>query len=273
MNLPRMGQGTWKLGDDPRRFRREVESIRLGIENGLTLIDTAEMYGEGKSEVLVGEAIKAYERKELFIISKAYPFNAGEKLYDALQRSLYRLGTDYLDLYLLHWRGRIPLSETIYHMERLVEGGLIKHWGVSNFDTEDMKELLSLEGGENCKVNQVLYNLASRGIEHSLLPYLKENNIEAMAYCPITPDKELFNGIKDNKIVQDISKKHNISIPQLLLAFINHRGDMTPIPRTSNPEHNIENAEMLEFNLPTEDYNKLDEEFPAPDHKTQLHIV
>lgn len=273
MNTFKMGQGTWKLGDNSETFDKEVESIRMGIENGLSLIDTAEMYGDGNSEILVGEAIKPYNREDLFIVSKVYPHNAGSNIYNSVENSLKRLDTDYLDLYLLHWRGNIPLEETVKHMEKLVEKGIIKNWGVSNFDTKDMKELLSLKNGDNCKVNQVLYNLASRGIEYSLLPYLKENNIEVMAYCPITPDRRLFNRIKNNEIVKRIAKKHNISIPQLLLAFINYRGDMIPIPRTSNPKHNIENAKMLKFELPLEDYRKLDNEFPAPDYKTPLHIV
>lgn len=273
MNLPRMGQGTWKLGEDPRTFKKEVESIRKGIDKGLKLIDTAEMYGEGRSEILVGEAIKAYMREDLFIVSKVYPFNAGERIYEALNNSLHRLGTDYLDLYLLHWRGSIPLSETVYHMERLVEEGLIRNWGVSNFDTDDMKELLSIRKGKNCRVNQVLYNLSSRGIEYSLLPYLKENNIQVMGYCPISPDRELFNSLRNNRQVIDIAEKHNISIPQLLLAFINYRGDIIPIPRTSNPDHSLDNAKMLEWDLPEEDYKRLDKEFPAPDYKTPLHIV
>lgn len=273
MNLPKIGQGTWKLGEDPRTFKQEVESIRTGIDNGLKLIDTAEMYGEGRSEILVGEAIKAYMREDLFIVSKVYPFNAGDKIYDALKNSLHRLGTDYLDLYLLHWRGNIPLSETVYHMERLVEEGFIKNWGVSNFDTDDMKELLSIRKGENCKVNQVLYNLSSRGIEYSLLPYLKENNIKVMGYCPISPDKELFNKLKNDELVLDIAEKHNISVPQLLLAFVNYRKDIIPIPRTSNPKHSFENAEILEWDLPDKDYDKLNEKFPAPNHKTSLHIV
>lgn len=269
----KMGQGTWKLGDNREIFNKEVKSIRVGIENGLSLIDTAEMYGDGNSEILVGEAIKPYKREDLFIVSKVYPFNAGDNIYNSVKNSLKRLQTDYLDLYLLHWKGNIPLEETVEHMEKLVESGIIKNWGVSNFDTNDMKELLSLEKGANCKVNQVLYNLASRGIEYSLLPYLKENNIEVMGYCPITADKRSFNRIKNNEIVNSIAKKHNISIPQLLLSFINYRGDMIPIPRTSNSKHNIQNAKMLNFKLPLEDYKKLDNEFPAPDYKTPLHIV
>ncbi len=269
----KMGQGTWKLGDNRETFGKEIESIRLGIENGLSLIDTAEMYGDGNSEILVGKAIKPYKREDLFIVSKVYPFNSGENIYNSVANSLKRLQTDYLDLYLIHWKGSIPLGETVDHMEKLVEKGIIRNWGVSNFDTSDMKELLALENGANCKVNQVLYNLASRGIEYSLLPYLKKNNIEVMAYCPISPDRRLFNRIKYNEIVNSIAEKYNISIPQLLLAFINYRGDMIPIPRTSNPKHNIENAKMLKFELAMEDYKKLDNEFPAPDYKTPLHIV
>lgn len=273
MKMPKMGQGTWKLGDNPQSYDREIESVRLGIENGLSLIDTAEMYGDGRSEILIGKAIKPYKREDLFIVSKVYPFNAGENIYNSLNNSLARLGLDYLDLYLLHWRGNIALSETVYHMERLVEMGLIKNWGVSNFDTEDMQELLSIEKGENCKVNQVLYNLTSRGIEYSLVPYLKENKIEIMGYCPIYPDKVLYNKLIKNKLLIEIAKKHAISIPQLLLAFINYRQDIIPIPRTANPKHSLANAKMLKWQLPKEDYDNLDREFPVPNYKTPLHIV
>lgn len=273
MKLPRMGQGTWKLGDFSKNRNQEIESIRTGIENGLYLIDTAEMYGEGRSEKIVGEAIKPYDRKNLYIVSKVYPFNAGKDIYNSLEKSLLRLGTDYLDLYLLHWRGSIPLSETIYHMENMVSKGLIKAWGVSNFDTGDMKDLLNEKNGENCAVNQVLYNLGSRGIEYSLIPFLKENNIDIMAYCPIVPDNRMYNNIAKNEMVKEISKRNNISIPQLLLSFILFRNDIIPIPRSSNQKHNLENAKMLNFNLLKDDYDLLNKEFPAPDHETYLHIV
>lgn len=273
MNLGKMGLGSWKLGDRPDKNVREIESLRIGIEAGIRLIDTAEMYGEGRSELLVGQAIKPYKRKDLFLVSKVYPFNAGDKIYRSIENSLERLGTDYLDLYLLHWRGNIPLEETVYHMEKLVDQGLIKYWGVSNFDTEDMKELLAIDQGKNCKVNQVLYNLASRGIEYSLLPYLKENGVEVMGYCPIYPDQKSYASLSDNRVLKKIAGKHGLSIPQLLLAFIMYRKDIIPIPRTSNPLHSRDNAKILSWKLPREDYEILSREFPAPDYKTQLHIV
>ncbi|ETA81870.1 aldo/keto reductase [Youngiibacter fragilis 232.1] len=161
--MPRLGQGTWYMGEDKNKRADEIASLRLGIELGMTLIDTAEMYGEGLSEELIGEAIKDINRENLFIVSKVYPHNAGRRnIFNSCKKSLAKLGTDYLDMYLLHWRGRVPLSETVACMEELKKEGLIRNWGVSNFDTDDMEELLSVPLGKNCRVNQVLNKIATR---------------------------------------------------------------------------------------------------------------
>ncbi|MBW7455566.1 aldo/keto reductase, partial [Paenibacillus sepulcri] len=183
--LPKLGQGTWHMGDQPSRRKEEIRSLRLGVELGMKMIDTAEMYGDGRSESLIGEAIQGI-REQVFLVSKVYPHHAGLKhIARSCDNSLKRLGTDSLDFYLLHWRGNVPLGETIEGMERLKEAGKIRRWGVSNLDTRDMKELLSLENGTECAVNQVLYHLGSRGIEFDLLPHAQNNGIPVMAYCPL----------------------------------------------------------------------------------------
>lgn len=170
--MDRLGQGTWYFGENRKLYEAEIESIRYGIQNGVTLIDTAEMYGDGKSESLIGEAIKDFDRSRLYIVSKILPWNAGyDDFFISLSNSLKRLNTSYLDMYLLHWRGEIPLEETIRCMEEAKRQGLIKDWGVSNFDIDDMQELLSLKDGYNCRVDQCLYHLGSRGVEYSLIPF------------------------------------------------------------------------------------------------------
>jgi diketogulonate reductase-like aldo/keto reductase len=173
--MPKLGQGTWYMGEKRTLWKQEIEALRQGIDLGMTLLDTAEMYGEGLSEELVGEAIHGYARTNLFLVSKVYPHNAGrKKIFDSCNASLKRLGVDYLDGYLLHWRGNIPLSETVECMNELVTQGKVRNWGVSNFDTKDMKELLSINGGNKCAFNQVLYHLNSRGTEYDLQPWLRE---------------------------------------------------------------------------------------------------
>ena len=172
--MPKLGQGTWFLGEDKSKEQDEIKSIKIGIENNMTLIDTAEMYGEGLAEELVGKAIKGYDREKLFLVSKVYPHNAGRRnIFRSCENTLKRMGVEYLDLYLLHWRGAVPLSETVECMEELVKKGKIKRWGVSNFDIDDMKELMTVKDGDKCVVNQVLYHLGSRGIEYSLYPWMK----------------------------------------------------------------------------------------------------
>lgn len=269
-----LGQGTWKLGDDPSKQEQEIEALRTGIEKGITLVDTAEMYGEGKSERLVGEAIKPYNREELFIVSKVYPHNASKKnMYASCEKTLERLGVDQLDLYLLHWPGSVPLQETVDCFEELKHQGKIKAWGVSNFDLEDMQELLSLENGENCQTNQVLYHLGSRGIEVALTDYLKEKNIPIMAYCPIIgQEPDIKEKIHNNDTVNQIANKLDISVIQLLLAWVMHQENMIAIPKAGSKDHVLQNSEVLDAELSKEDLTALDKAFPAPKSRVPLRI-
>ena len=222
--MPKLGMGTWCLGDHQSEKNKEIDALRAGMDAGIQMIDTAEMYGEGRAEELVGEAVKGYKREDLFLVSKVYPHNAGKKkIYQSVERSLKRLGTDYLDLYLLHWRGSVPLSETVECMEDLVRKGRIRNWGVSNFDTDDMEELIQVDSGENCVINQVLYHLGSRGIEYDLLPWLKEHEIPVMAYCPLAQAGSLRRDMTENAVLKKIASQYGITVIQLLIAFVMHQ--------------------------------------------------
>lgn len=269
-----LGQGTWRLGEDQSQHNQEVDAIRTGIEKGLTLIDTAEMYGEGKSEQLVGEAIKPYNRDDLFLVSKVYPHNAGEqKIFDACDGTLRRLGIEYLDMYLLHWPGSVPLQETVDCFEDLKRQGKIRNWGVSNFDLEDMQNLLSLRNGENCQTNQVLYHMASRGIEVVLRDYLRENNIPIMAYCPIIgQEPELKDKVYHSPTVKQIADTHGISIIQLLLAFVMQQDNTIAIPKAGSADHVSQNVDVFDIQLSEEELALLDEAFPAPEKRIPLRV-
>lgn len=272
--MPKLGQGTWFLGEDKSKEQDEIKSIKIGIENNMTLIDTAEMYGEGLAEELVGKAIKGYDREKLFLVSKVYPHNAGRrKIFRSCENTLKRMGVEYLDLYLLHWRGAVPLSETVECMEELVKKGKIKRWGVSNFDIDDMKELMTVKDGDKCVVNQVLYHLGSRGIEYSLYPWMKEHNILVMAYCPMAQGASLKHELMINKELIKIAEKYDLSIPELLLAFILQKDNIIAIPRTSNPQHALRNAKVADVKIDEGDLEIMDREFPAPDRKVYLDIV
>ncbi len=269
-----VGQGTWYLGESPSAFRRECQALRAGIEAGMNLIDTAEMYGEGAAERLVGQAIEPYDRETLFLVSKVYPFHAGrDSIFRCCEDSLKRMHTDYLDLYLLHWRGNIPFSETVECMETLKRRGLIRAWGVSNLDTVDMKELYSVPNGSDCAVNQVLYHLGSRGIEYDLMPWLKQHNIPIMAYCPLAQAGLLRRGLFSSPTVHHIAEKHGVSVSQVLLAFLLAQEDVLPIPRSSRETHTLENAAAMELSLHEDELNILNRAFPAPRRKMPLDIV
>ncbi len=272
--LPSFGMGTWYLGENPYAREAELDALRTGLEEGVTLIDTAEMYGGGQSEELIGEAIKGMNRDNLYLVSKVLPSNAGAgRLEKSLDASLKRLGTDYLDMYLYHWRGSYPLSETVSMLEEMVKKGKIKRWGVSNFDTDDMQELLAVPGGTNCCVNQVLYHLGSRGIEYELLPYLKKKGIAVMAYCPLAQGGDLRRQLLDSQVLQEIANKYGITIMQLLLIFVLHDDNVCAIPRSANAEHIKQNFEASGMKLIEDDYRMISDAFPAPDHKTYLDIV
>lgn len=273
MDLPRMGQGTWHMGDDPDKRAAEIEALHTGIRLGLAMIDTAEMYGEGRSESLVGEAIRPLPRESLYIVSKVYPHNAGkDRIFRSAENSLKRLQTNYLDLYLLHWRGSVPLGETVDCMEQLVKAGLIRRWGVSNFDTPDMQELLSLPQGENCAVNQVLYHLGSRGIEYSLLPLLRAHHIPVMAYCPLAQQSLLRPELYRSRAVLEVARRRGLTAAQVLLGFILRNPLLHPIPKAGSAAHAAQNAAMLRTPLEPEDISLLTDSFPAPGYKTPLDV-
>lgn len=274
MKMPRFGMGTWYLGEQKSKEKDEVEALRAGLDEGIQLIDTAEMYGHGLSEALIGKAIEGYDRKSLFLVSKVYPHNAGKRnIEKSLNQTLKNLNTDYLDLYLLHWRGMVPFSETVECMEELVRKGKIKSWGVSNLDTDDMEELFSVPNGDNCVVNQVLYHIGSRGIEYDLLPWLKRHNVATMAYCPLAQAGLLRRDLLQNKNLKEVANKHKITVMQLLLAFVLQDENIIAIPRSSNKDHVLENYEVKDIVLSKEDMDLINEAYPAPTRKTYLDIV
>ena len=266
--VPALGMGTWNMGDRQARRNEEIRSLQHGIDLGMVLIDTAEMYGEGAAEKLVGEAI-AGRRKQAFLVSKVYPHNATAKgTITACERSLARLGTDHIDLYLLHWRGNVPFRETIGAFERLQREGKIRHWGVSNLDPADMAELYSTPGGNRVATNQVLYNLTRRGIEWDLLPWCSEHRIPVMAYSPIEQAKLLQDSCL-KKLALEIDK----SPTQLALAWVLSRENVIAIPKASNQLHVEENHGALEFTLNPEVMDRLDAIFPPPRRATALEML
>jgi diketogulonate reductase-like aldo/keto reductase len=234
----------------------------------MTVIDTAEMYGDGAAEELVGKATEG-RRKEVFLVSKVLPHHATRTgTIDACERSLARLGTDYLDLYLLHWRGSIPLEETLAGFADLVRMGKIRYWGVSNFDTADMEELLRLPGGSDVATNQVLYNLTRRGVEYDLLPWCEQRNIPVMAYSPVEQGRLL----KD-PVVMAIAALHNATPAQIALAWVLRQDRIIAIPKAGTPEHVKENRKALDIDLTEADLAELDRAFPPPTRKVPLEMI
>lgn len=274
LTAPRLGQGTWYMGDDPNKEKDEIKALRTGIDEGMTLIDTAEKYGEGNSERLVGKAIKDISRDDLFLVSKVAQYNAGEEhMFESIDNTLERLGVNELDMYLLHGRSEYPLQETIDVFEALVKQGKIKGWGVSNFDISDMQQLMAMKDGGNVQTNQVFYNLAKRGIEFSLTDFMKENNLPLMAYSPILgQDPDLKEKVNNNPAVKQIAEGHNISIIQLLLSWVLQQENTIVIPKSSSADHTKQNAETRNIVFTEEEAKALDREFPAPEVKTELEI-
>ncbi len=266
--------GTWLIGENEDSHNKEIDAIQYAIDKGITHIDTAEIYGDGKSETLIGEAIKEYKREKLYLISKVHPSNCNRKdMYNSVENSLKRLRTDYLDLYLLHWiNPDTDYDEVIFLMEDLKKKGMIKDWGVSNFDTDDLKDLMRVEGGENCKVNQVLYNLASRGVEYSLLPYMRELNMPLMAYCSMAHGLTLDKSINENKVLESIADKYGITKSQILLSFLLNQ-DVHPIAKSTTKKHIDQIVESRSIVLEKEHLDLLDREYPSPITKEPLHIV
>ncbi|GHB05737.1 aldo/keto reductase [Modicisalibacter luteus] len=277
LDLPAIGQGTWYMGEGLAPRRDEVRALQQGLALGMTLIDTAEMYADGGAEEVVGEAIRD-RRDQAFVVSKVYPWNAGrDSAIAACESSLARLGTDYLDLYLLHWPGSIPLEETWEAFERLREQGKILRFGVSNFDIDDMQQLYALPDGPRCAVNQVLYHLGSRGIEHSLLPWQRRHGLPTMAYSPIAQGGRLRQRLLDNDAVRTVAKAHAATPAQVLLAWairpVDGKHDVIAIPKAVQPAHVEANAAAMELRLSEDDLATLDREFPVPDRKPPLDII
>ncbi|WP_152084260.1 aldo/keto reductase [Enterobacter oligotrophicus] len=271
--LPAIGQGTWYMGEKAGLRKTEADALRAGIDLGLTLIDTAEMYAEGGAEEVVGEAIKG-QRDKVFLVSKVYPWNAGgQKGLAACEASLRRLGTDHIDLYLLHWRGNYALAETVELMEKLQQQGKIGRWGVSNLDYDDMQALWSVKGGSACATNQVLYHLASRGIEYDLLPWCQQQAMPVMAYCPLAQAGRLRSGLMNHPVVNEIARSHHATAAQILLAWVISHPGVIAIPKAASIEHVKANAGALDITLTAEELLLLDRAFPAPAVKTPLDVV
>ena len=257
--IPPLGLGTWRMGESRRKRDEEIAAIRLGLDLGMIVVDTAEMYGDGASEKLVGEAI-AKRRDKVFLVSKVLPSHARRaQTLAACNASLERLGTEYLDLYLLHWRGRTPLRETVDAFTQLVGEGKILRWGVSNFELSDMEELLATPGGAAVSCNQVLYNLRRRGIEFDLLPWCQERGIPVMAYSPVEQGDLLRN-----KAVKRIASKVGATAAQLCLAWVLRQPGVIAIPKAGTREHVRENHVSLGIQLSDSDLSALDEAFPPP---------
>jgi diketogulonate reductase-like aldo/keto reductase len=268
--IPVLGQGTWHMGENPRAHKDEVAALRLGLELGMTLIDTAEMYGEGGAEKVVADAIED-QRDHVFVVTKVYPHNASRKeLPRACERSLKRLRIDAIDLYLLHWRERsTPLAEAVEAFEKLRAAGKIKRWGVSNFDVDDMEELWSVEHGANCAANQVLYNLENREIESGLLQWNRNNKIPIMSYSPVGHGR----GLLENETLKKIAKRHSATTSQIALAWVLRQPGVIAIPKASKEKHVRDNARSIEIELTKEDLNDLDREFPPPKSKKSLPML
>lgn len=269
-----VGMGTWHMGDDPAKEKAEIDALQAGIKAGAAVIDTAEMYGEGNAETLVGKAIQPFTRGDLYLISKVYPWNASaDELPKALERSLARLGTDYLDLYLLHWRGDVPLAETVDALEAAKASGKIRAWGVSNFDVADMEELLRLENGDQCAANQVLYNLGARGIEYDLLPWQAEAEIPVIAYSPIAQGDRLGHHFKNDEVLKELAEAKGCTIFQLLLAWTLRQPHVLAIPQTSDSLHMLQNIEACKIVFSQSELAAIDARFPAPTKKQPLAMI
>ena len=266
--VPVLGQGTWRMGERVGRRQEEVAALRMGLDLGMTLIDTAEMYAEGAAEQVVGEAI-AGRRAEVFLVSKVLPQNATRRgTVTACHASLKRLGVDQIDLYLLHWHGRVPLAETLEAFDELRQSGAIRYWGVSNFDTEEMQQVVALPGGTVLTSNQVLYNLGRRGIEFGLLPWCREHRIPVMAYSPIEQGRLL-----EKSTLEAAARRRGVTPAQVALAWVLRQDGMIAIPKSAHPDHLRQNRAALDIHLTAQDLAELDRGFPPPRQKVPLEIL
>ncbi|MCU0552762.1 MAG: aldo/keto reductase [Leptolyngbya sp. Prado105] len=266
--IPVLGMGTWQMGENHRDRQTEITALQHGLDLGLSLIDTAEMYGEGGAEEVIAQAI-VNRRQAVFLVSKVYPHNASKRgTIAACERSLKRLNTDYLDLYLLHWRGSVPLAETLEAFQTLQQAGKIRSYGVSNFDLDDMEEAHPLKGGNEIVTNQVLYNLTRRGIELNLLPWCHQHRIPVMAYSPIEQGRLL-----GHPRLQTIAKNRNVTVAQVAISWLLHQENVIVIPKSSRIEHIEQNYAALALKLSAEELKDLDTAFPTPTHPIPLQML
>ena len=271
--VPCLGLGTWRLGEQAGQHRAEVAALRLALDIGYRVVDTAEMYADGGAESVVGEALAAatqagLAREVVFVVSKVLPQHAGAKaMQAACERSLRRLGLDQIDLYLLHWPGHVPLAETVQGFERLQRRGWIRHWGVSNFDLDDMRELLAVPGGSACSANQVHYSLSERGIEFDLLPWLRLQQMPVMAYSPIDQ-----GALVDHPSLRAVAERHGVTPAQLALAWVMREPDVMAIPKAADAAHLRQNWQAASLALDADDLTRLDRLFPSPVRKQPLSM-
>jgi diketogulonate reductase-like aldo/keto reductase len=266
--VPALGMGTWRMGENRGMRAEEIDTLRLGLELGVTLIDTAEMYGEGRTEELVGEALN-HRRDQAFVVSKVYPHNASRSgAIAACERSLRRLRTDRIDLYLLHWRGTVPLEETMEAFTTLQRKGKIRYYGVSNFDVDDLEEWWRLPGGSSTTTNQVLYNLNRRGVEWDLLPWLRERRVPMMAYSPIEQGR-----LAGEKRLATVARRSGLSAAQVALAWLFSSNDIIVIAKTSSPSRLQENLRALNYELTPDQLAELDRLFPPPSRRQPLEMI
>lgn len=266
--IPALGLGTWRMGESAKQRPTEVAALRHGLDLGMTLIDTAEMYGEGGAEEVIAEAITD-RRSQVFLVSKVYPHNASRRsVIAACERSLKRLQTDYLDLYLLHWRGSVPLAETLEAFQQLKQAGKIRDYGVSNFDVDDLEEAKDLEGGNAIATNQVLYNLMRRGIEWDLLPWCRQHNMPIMAYSPIEQGRLL-----QQRALKTIAQQRQVTPAQIAISWLLHQKDVIVIPKASTIAHVEQNCAAAELQLTADELQTLDAAFPPPQKPVSLEML
>jgi diketogulonate reductase-like aldo/keto reductase len=269
--IPALGLGTWRMGESARGRRAEVQAVRFALEIGYRLVDTAEMYGEGGAEEVIGEALATgpVRRDEVFIVSKVYPHNASHKgTIAACERSLKRLRTDRIDLYLLHWRGSVPLAETVAAFEHLQDQGKVRHWGVSNFDVDDLRELWAADDGERCAANQVWYSASQRGIEFDLLPWQRQHGVPVMAYCPIDQ-----GALARGPHLQVMARARGATPAQLALAWVLRQSDVIAIPKALQPAHLRDNLAAASIDLSAAELAQIDAAFPPPRGKRRLAMT
>jgi diketogulonate reductase-like aldo/keto reductase len=266
--IPTLGMGTWKIGESAHQRQNEIAALRHGLNLGMPLIDTAEMYGEGGAEIVIAEAI-AHCRPSVFLVSKVYPHNATRQgTIAACDRSLKRLKTDYLDLYLLHWRGSVPLSETLEALQGLKQAGKIREFGVSNFDADDMEEAFALQDGGAIATNQVLYNLSRRGVEWDLLPWCRQHRIPVMAYSPVEQGRLL-----KSQTLQAIAQQKGVTTAQIAIAWLLQQEQVIVIPKSSSVKHIEQNYAALGLELSATDLEALDAAFPPPSQRVSLEML